>query len=68
MKLKSLDDVLKKCDGRIDVHLIDYDTEEEPDIYIYDDVTKDEVHMINCDLTNSLEMQVYCNGELVYVE
>ncbi len=62
-----LDDVLK-CTGRIDVHVIEYYDEDEPDIFVHDDITKDEVHIIHNNLTNDLEMQVYCDNQLVYVE
>jgi len=65
----SLEKVLSKCTGRIDVHIIDYENDNEvPDIYVYDDITKYEVYKFNDSLTNDLEMQVYCDSQLVYVE
>jgi hypothetical protein len=69
VKLRNnLDKVLSKCSGRIDVHIIDYDNEDQPDIYVCDDISKTEVYTLNNNLTNDLEMQVYCNNKLVYVE
>lgn len=65
---KSLEEVLSECTGKVDVHIIDYDTEDEPDIYVYEDMTKDEVCTLNNNLTNDLEMQIYHNSQLVYVE
>ena len=68
-KFKRLDNRLNQFNGRIDVHLIDYDNnQEDPDIFIFDDITRDEVHRLNNQLDNSLEMQVYCDDELIYVE
>lgn len=72
--LRGLDEALANCNGRIDVSIIDYGNNmedpdmEDPDIYTYDDISKDEVYRLNNELDDSLEMQVYCNGNLIYVE
>lgn len=66
--INSLEKVLSKCTGKIDVHIYDFDTEDEPDTYVYEDITKTEVYTLNNDLTNDLGMQLYHNGLLVYAE
>lgn len=64
----SLEKVLSECTGKIDVKIFDYDTEDEPDIYVYENITKDEVYNLNGLLTNDLGMQLFHDGLLVYYE
>lgn len=64
----SLEKVLSECTGKIDVKIFDYDTEDEPDIYVYENITKDEVYNLNGLLTNDLGMQLFHDGLLVYSE